>query len=284
MLKRRGDYPRDHEESPIASRNRVWKVTDRHGVADRPRQSKYTESDRDYHRHGVHSNRDADRHPRHESLRQNDDERGRRGLERNRSKNGRGRYEDSSDSSQDSRRPKRKTVHNIQDHKDRLARLELLKYDEEYKELVPKTDEKEGAQGATASIQDLQKLELCKKLGVNPVLLEKFSEELKISESKAPEQPQPETDILPLKKLKSFEDLDVDTHSRSVKSRSERSRLGQLEADPLDEFMSEIQKSNPQLAQTALKLTGNAHTQEGFSADFQTPELPPASGFLIRNR
>lgn len=275
LLKRREDYPKDHEESPVSSRNHGWKQNDRYANGDRVRHSKYQETDRNYRRYDNHTDRSHDRY--------GHDDRGRRGYDRLRSKNGHNRYDDSSDSSQDSRRPKRKVAENIQDRKDRLARLELLKYDEEYKELVPKTEEKDQNKDETATLQDLQKLELCKKLGVNPVLLEKFGEELKISESKAPEQPQQDPQPVTFKRERSFEDLDLDTHSRSVKSKSEHSKVGQFEVDPLDEFMSEIQKTNPQLAQTALKLTGNDHIQDGFSADFQTPQPPLITGNLTRN-
>lgn len=198
-------------------------------------------------------------------------------------------------SSDDSLRRKKPDPYDNKTKQTRLARLELLKYEDEYSDLINKNVKENNQKDQPMSIEEIQKMELCKKLGVNPMLLEKFNEDLKATESlnaKIQLEFQENAGKNNTDQKDFVEDQDMDSMSKSMKSKSIRKAKSDTEIDPLDEYMLDLQRNNKdiQIDNTHLKvfLSSKKATNEQPAEDFlsnhsEEPSQNTSQSYLIRS-
>ena len=163
---------------------------------------------------------------------------------------GRNRKGDSSSESSTDLRSRRKTGKAEQETKQtRLAKLAVIKFDEEYRDLLPFEKLGNDDFGKEKTVEEIQKLELCKRIGVNLDTIAKFSEDLKAVEEKE--------GVLKVEAVEAHPNLTAenetnehDSFSRSGKSKTVQQRFSDNEMDPLEEYMIDLQRQNKDLSNT----------------------------------
>lgn len=174
---------------------------------------------------------------------------------------------DSSSESSTDLRSRRKTGKAEQETKQtRLAKLAVIKFDEEYKDLLPFEKLGNDDFGKEKTVEEIQKLELCKRIGVNADTIAKFSEDLKAVEEKE--------GVLKVGAVGADPNLTAenetnehDSFSRSVKSKTVQQRFSDNEMDPLEEYMIDLHRQNKDLSNTDERVKVILSSQE-FAGSF----------------